>query len=350
MFMKKSSCLLAGGSMVWILLPALLACSQRQSTDSGGTKSEKPEDSAWEMIDANGAPEERHENAFARAGELFYLIGGRGMKPVDVFDPATGTWERKGTPPLEMHHFQAVEYDGEIYVMGAFTGDYPHEDPVPAIYIYNPGEDAWRKGPEIPAHRRRGAAGVAVYNGKIYLIAGIIDGHYDGHVAWMDEYDPATETWKELPDAPRPRDHFQAAVIGDRLYVAGGRLSSAKTGDTFKLSVPEVDVYDFKAGTWETLPAEQQIPTERAGCTAVEFNGNLLVIGGESGAQEQAHAEVERFDPGTGSWEQLPALKRGRHGTQVIVHEGKLYIAAGSGNRGGGPELSSIEVLKGESF
>lgn len=44
-------------------------------------------------------------------------------------------------------------------------------------------------------------------------------------------------------------------------------------------------------------------------------------------------------------WEKLSPLQQGRHGTGAVVVDGKIYIVAGSGNRGGGPELNSIEVL-----
>ena len=82
-----------------------------------------------------------------------------------------------------MHHFQAVVFDNKIYVVGAMTGAYPKEPPLSHVYIYNPAADAWSQGPEVPVDRRRGGAGAVLYNGEIYLVAGITNGHYDGHVA-----------------------------------------------------------------------------------------------------------------------------------------------------------------------
>jgi len=38
----------------------------------------------------------------------------------------------------------------------------------------------------------------------------------------------------------------------------------------------------------------------------------------------------------------LPSLPVGRHGTQAAALGDKVYIAAGSGNRGGGPELDDL--------
>jgi len=299
----------------------------------------------WTAVQTEGEPVARHECAFVEAAGKLYLIGGRGDKPVNVYDPKTNRWSDAAQPPIEIHHFQPVALDGKIYVLGALTGKYPHETPIKNVLIFDPAAGAWSEGPAIPKNRQRGGAGAVAYQGKIYLIAGILDGHWDGHVAWLDAFDPNTGEWTELADAPRPRDHFQAVVLGGKIFVAGGRRSSAKTGDTFKLSVGEVDVYDFASGEWST--ADNKIPTERAGSFSSAWKGRILVLGGESGAQAEAHAEVEAFDPNTGKWESLPPLRQGRHGTGVALAQGKLWVAAGSANRGGGPELTTLESWAG---
>ncbi len=318
----------------------------RESTAAAPTTtSNAASDTAqWHTVATQSEPTARHENAFTELDGKFYLIGGRGMKPVDIYDPATNRWSTGAQPPLEMHHFQALPYQGKIYVMGAFTGGYPDETPIPHCYVYDPTSDEWEQGFEIPEARRRGAAGVAVHNDRFYLVCGIRNGHLGDYKNWLDVYDPATDTWTQLPDAPHTRDHFQAVAVNGKLYAAGGRNSSAATEQTFELTIPEVDVYDVATQTWETLPAK--LPTERAGSTTVLLNGHVVVIGGESDAMETAHHQVEALDVSTGTWQAWPRLQRGRHGTQAAVYDGAIYIAAGSGNRGGGPELTSLEMFQ----
>jgi N-acetylneuraminic acid mutarotase len=305
-----------------------------------------PSPGRWELLQQGERPTRRHENGYVKVGERFYLVGGRGtnpIKPVEIFDPATGAWTAGAAPPVEMHHFQAVEHGGKIYVVGAMTGGYPREPALPVIHIYDPAADRWSTGPEIPADRRRGGAGAVVHDGQIYVVAGIQIGHWSGHVPWFDAFDPRTGRWRRLPDAPRARDHFQAAVIDGKLYAAGGRRSSASTNQTFELTVPEVDVFDFAAGRWTTLPSSANLPTPRAGTTSAVVDGRLLVLGGESAAQQAAHAEVEAYDPLTIRWTTLAPMTVGRHATQAVLHEGKLYIAAGSRTRGA-TEINSQEV------
>jgi len=298
----------------------------------------------WKTAQGANRPMVRSENAFVRVGTKYYLLGGRGIKPVEIFDPANNTWSEGAPTPLEISHCQAVAFQGLIYMMGGLVGNWPSETPLTHIFIYNPLMDVWIVGPEIPAHRQRGAAGTVVYNDKFYLVCGIVNGHTSGWVPWLDEFDPATNQWTELPDAPHARDHLQAAVVDDQLVVAGGRRSGYM-GQGLEATVASTDIYNFKTGIWRTLPSPAgDIPTQRAGCTAVPIGNEVWLIGGESGAQVQAHSEMEALNVQTGNWRRLPSLNRGRHGTQVLHSDNQLVIAAGCGNRGGSPELDSFEV------
>ena len=301
----------------------------------------KPVLGAWEIMPAQDEPVAREEAGFLEMGGRFFLIGGRRENPVDIFDPKTRTWSKGAVPPVEIHHFQPVVFEDRIYVIGAMTGPFPHETPVPHVLIYDPAKDQWTRGADIPAERRRGASGVAVHDGKIYLVAGILDGHWAGTIAWFDEFDPKTGQWRVLPDAPHARDHFSAEIIGGKLYAANGRSSSVATKQSFDLTVKDVDVFDFRRRKWSTLP--QGLPTLRAGGMTAVVGTRLVVIGGESATQIPAHAEVEAYDTTTGRWESLPPLVQGRHGTGALVYQGRVYTASGAGNRGGSPVLSTIE-------
>ena len=299
----------------------------------------------FKLVEVNNAPIARHENGFVAIGDTFYLLGGRGIKKISIYNVGNNTWTLGKEPPLEIHHFQAVTFDRKIYVVAAMTGKYPYETPLSLMLIYDPVVDQWKEGPRIPEDRQRGSAGVIVKNDKLYLISGIVDGHNAQHVPWVDVYDFKTKKWKVLADAPRPRDHFHAAYFEGKIYAAGGRNSSYATKQTFELTVPEIDVYDIAKNSWSTLPNELNIPTQRAGASTVIYRHKLFVIGGESTKQKVAHNEVEVYDIGLKKWDKAPRLNIGRHGTQAVLHGKSIYITAGSGNMGGRPELSSLEKL-----
>ncbi|PPU50004.1 ring canal kelch [Xanthomonas dyei] len=298
---------------------------------------------SWKQIHADTSPHARHENSMVAIGERLYLIGGRDQRPLDIFDTRTRRWSQGSAPPLMVSHAQAVVVSGRLYFVGGFTGDYPEEASLTHMLIYDPQADTWQVGPEIPAHRRRGAAGAVVHEGMLYLVGGNTRGHMSGYVPWLDAFDTKTQQWTQLADAPHARDHFHAAVIDGKLYAAGGRRSAHESGNTLAQTIPEVDIYDIQRGTWSVAPAA--LPTQRAGTAAIVRNGQLLIIGGESMRQVKAHGEVEAYDPARSTWTALAALPQGRHGTQAAAVGDDLYIVAGSGNRGGGPELDDVLVL-----
>lgn len=297
---------------------------------------------SWQPVTADNAPTPRHENGYVQVGDAFYLLGGRGERAVETYDPAANHWQKKATPPFELHHFQAVVYNDLIYVVGAYTGNFPYETAVDHIWIYNPAHNSWSEGPAIP--RPRGSAGAALYNNRIYLVGGVVGGHgeHATTVTWVDEFDPATGGWRELPPIPHARDHFQVAVVEHRLYAAGGRLTGeANFADQ---TVPQVDILDFASETWTTLPSPAgDIPTMRAGSMTAVLGREVIVVGGEGFGLAWPTAEALNVD--SLHWRTLAPLLQARHGSQIIACGGSLYVAAGSGAQGGAPELATQEVF-----
>jgi hypothetical protein len=298
---------------------------------------------AWEMLSPVRHCLPRDEAAMTALDGKLYLLGGRGIQPVEAYDPQANTWQPLSPPPLELHHFQAVPFAGRILVAGAMTGKYPHEQPVTNIWFFNPAKNLWEQGPEIPADRRRGGGGVVVSGRKVYFICGITNGHWNGFVSWCDVWNSANNQWTILPDAPHARDHFQAACVDGKIVAAGGRTTYGEKNKVFDLLVPETDIFDLASGQWETN--HPKLPTPRAGCSVEVVGDSVLVIGGESMAQTTAHNEVEALSLRTLTWQTLPPLNQGRHGTGSAILDGAIYTASGVGNRGGKPQLDSTEQL-----
>ncbi|MEP3279041.1 MAG: hypothetical protein ABJN26_00580 [Stappiaceae bacterium] len=304
--------------------------------------------STWETQQCTGEPHARHENGFAAFENKFYLFGGRRVQPVDVYDLETNSWSHCSPPPMEIHHFQPVTIGDELWLLGTMTGQFPRETPLETVYIYEPRKDSWKQGPRIPEGRRRGGAGCVLHSdGWIYLVGGIIDGHYSGTQAWFDRIHPETGAWEILPDAPNKRDHAPAAIVDNRLYYFAGRETGRHNGQDFNQlfsdTIADVDVYDFVTGEWSTLNEPIAIQTAAGGAGVVD--GKIYYVGGEAGRAE-AYTEMQVFDPKTGTWSLGAPLNRARHGTNAFVHNGALWIAAGSGARGGEPELISLEKYR----
>ena len=304
--------------------------------------------SAWKTVECNGSPHCRHENGFAEYNGKFYMFGGRRIQPVDIFDPKTNTWTSASPPPIEIHHFQPVIFENQIWLPGAMTGLFPRETPLEHIYIYEPDTDTWVEGPKIPEARRRGAAGCTIHeDGWIYIVGGIVDGHHSGTQAWLDRVNPQTGDWEILPDAPNKRDHAPCAIVDNKLYFFGGRETGRHNGKDFDAlfshTIADVDVYDLDKHAWETHEAPLPIQTAAGGAGVI--SNKIHYVGGEN-ERQLAYSEMQIFDPSMQEWKLGPPLNRGRHGTNCCVLDNKIWIAAGSGNRGGEPELTSIECIE----
>lgn len=299
---------------------------------------------AWARVD--DFPATRHEGGFVQAGTRFYAIGGREGDSVLRWDPPTGAWSTGASSPLKLHHFQAVELDGLIYVLGAMTGECCSEPPAPNVYIYDPLADRWSTGPVIPTARRRGGGGAVAVDGKIYLISGNTNGHNGPISALVDVFDPATGAFSALASIPNPRDHFFAVHHEGRIVVAGGRVSDAAAdGDVVDDTVSAVDVYDIASNTWSTLTSASNLPTPRAGAPTGIIGNELIVAGGESAATSAAHAQVEAMDLDTGQWRTLTPMRTPRHASQAIVSNYGFYVAGGSSQRGGAIGPLDLEAL-----
>ncbi|MDB5051575.1 MAG: Kelch repeat-containing protein [Fibrobacteres bacterium] len=303
----------------------------------------------WFSFPDTAAVIPREECAFAQAGGKFYLLGGRGKSAVQEYSPGAKTWKNLKVVPSILNHFQAISSSGLIYVICAFdesAAGYPKETPAPFVYIYDPLSDTWVKGPAIPAARLRGSAGAVEYQGKFYLVVGNKLGHTGPGALFLDEFDPATNVWKTLPDAPRSRDHFEAAMVNGKIYALGGRQSDSTKAVYTNLE--KVDVYDIAAGAWSTLPSpDSDMKIKRSGGIVAPLGNDILYAGGSNpGVLANApYNLVDAFNTVTNTWRSLAPMKVARQVTGGFINNSALYVASGSGGVGGTPTLKSMEAF-----
>ena len=111
-------------SRIWIRIVALFG---------------KQPNAQWKEVNKCARLSKRHEACFVMVNDLAYLIGGRGLKSIDVYNPGRNRWHQKTGPPIELHHMQcvAVPSDNQIYIVSAWTGPYPMEQNTEFIYVSN---------------------------------------------------------------------------------------------------------------------------------------------------------------------------------------------------------------------
>lgn len=301
--------------------------------------------------DARGDPVRRHEACAVMVAGKVYLIGGRGKKPVSVFDPKTRKWTKRGTPQWELNHMQCVAWENRyVYIAGAWYGSFPREKNHEFTFRYDTATDTWAKEPGL-GPRARGGGALVVRGKKLYLAMGNVGGHgaHAKSVGWLDVYDPKTKKWKALTDGPDPRDHVGGGVVKHLYCMAGGR--DGGVANFWGTPVTRVNCYNFSNGKWERH--DRYLAQGRAGAaTGATCDGLLMIAGGEGrrfGTTQGGSAfnRVDFYDPITKTFNKSVTLNRARHGTGLAIADckcGNIYLPSGSGGLGGGPELTSTEV------
>lgn len=278
------------------------------------------------------APTKRTEIAAATLDGKIYAVGGFNKpslsnvldfavsRDVEVYDPATDTWSTTTPLPEGRHHAGIAALDGFLYIIGGFSkSGFSVWHAVNTVYQFNPATQTWRELTPMPT--ARGALGVTVYQGQIYAIGG-----YDGeqNSGATEIYDPQTKTWSTAAPLLAPRDHLAVIATGSRIFAIGGR-SNLK----YRQNTSVVETYDPVTNQWQY---KANLPTARSGIGAGVINGQIYVLGGESG--EGTFDHNEKYLPDEDRWIALTPMPTARHGLGVAVVNNRLYAIGGGTSPG----------------
>jgi N-acetylneuraminic acid mutarotase len=332
----------------------------------------EPAQSSWQSRAPFPAPPP--ELLAAAAGGKLYMFGGLAPKFVPrglvyEYDPATNTWTAKKPMPLPSHHLALAEYRGKIYSFGGFKLPASGEiawDPIDNAWEYDPASDSWKA--LKPMLSKRGAAAAAVVNGKIYVVGGAAvhpgakdsplimgpNGTPHRSVGTVEEYDIASDAWRERSPMPTARNHFAVATVNGKIYAIGGRLSSAFVGLGSATDV--VEQYDPATDMWGVPRA--RMSTQRASMVWGVYRGRVYVAGGEmqSSQMTATFRTVEAYEPETNQWFVLPSVPLGRQPVAGEVIGDTLYVLSGdNGDRPligvrGASEPYPFDALRLDSF
>ncbi|HEX4777654.1 MAG TPA: kelch repeat-containing protein [Acidimicrobiia bacterium] len=289
---------------------------------------------AWHALP--NAPTARQQvGSTVHQGRLWILGGltnGAATAKVEAFDPAIESWTSGPDLPLRLHHEMAVDYHGEIVVMGGWVPDGPTLDATTSDRVFVLRGASWVELPHLNHGRAAGAA--AVVGDKI-----VVAGGQANHLLV-----PQTEVfdgtrWTDVAPMPTPRDHLAAVSDGRALYAVGGRALSADK------NIAALERYDPSTNQWTQLPA---MPTARGGLGAALVGNRLVTLGGEN--PTSVYGTIESFDLTTGTWSKLPPMRTPRHGLAVMSIGTTLYAFDGAGAPGHVDSLPSAESVDMSAF
>jgi N-acetylneuraminic acid mutarotase len=121
-------------------------------------------------------PVMQHQAIVGNNGKI-YLFGGRTANGaltdlVQIYTPATNDWTTGAPMPIPKAQFAAVKnVDGKIYIIGGKGSKLPIGGPFfNTVEIYNPATNTWEVGPALPAPA--GGLAASITNGKLLAVGG----------------------------------------------------------------------------------------------------------------------------------------------------------------------------------
>jgi hypothetical protein len=225
-----------------------------------------------------------------------------------------------------------VALRGKLHLLGGFDAD---GDATGRHTQYDPETDSWRELAPLPAPR--GMVATAGLDGNLIAIGGSPT-QQPRPVKTVDRYLAVSDSWSEWPSLPRGRCGGAASASEGRLYLFGG-LARCLFG---LRSRPTDKVLVFSPRTEQWLETSL-LATARNGARVVHANERLYVVGG--GDVDDGIAPIEVFDARNGNWLEAsqPDLERKNGGVAML--DGTIYLLGGIA--AGGP-TATIETCAAE--
>jgi hypothetical protein len=175
-----------------------------------------------------------------------------------AYDPASNTWRKLAPIPGSLGNLTAsgsyAVWTGKLMVAWGFFGNGgsgAHGGGSLAAATYNPAANSWTTGTAAPSEAP--VFGHAFWTGKQMIVWGFSPGseHLEGFA-----YNPATRRWSVLPPSPlglARRASMLAVWTGKYLVVGGG--NSLVCGSHHPICLQkDAAAYDPATGTWKRLP------------------------------------------------------------------------------------------------
>jgi N-acetylneuraminic acid mutarotase len=238
--------------------------------------------------------------------------------PADV-NPSADPWTAIADYPTPIQDNVVVSDSGKIYSAFGYTGAADTSD----LFVYDPGVGTWNALMSAADTREKPAA--AMLGGKLYAAGGWGgDGNPD---AKLEIYDPDANTWSTGAPDPTPFAGSGTAALGGKMYVVGGCTASA-------CGVTNAQVYDPAADAWSTIASyPEAISWESCGA----LSGKLYCAGGTTDAGSVKHAYV--YDPAADSWSAVADLPTDLWGSSYAAANGVLLVSGGV--TGGGSAITN---------
>ncbi|GMS81058.1 hypothetical protein PENTCL1PPCAC_3233, partial [Pristionchus entomophagus] len=264
-----------------------------------------------------------------------------GLEGADLFN------DRNNVIPYYRYGHTVVAHGGKAYLWGGRNDESGACD---VLHRFNPVSNCWRslatKGRVPPA---RDGHSAVVHEGQMIVFGGFEE-HDQRFSQETFVYDFDSATWSEMSttgDRPAWRDFHTAVVIGNEMFVFGGRCDiMGQFHSTKDVYDPLMRALNLTTKKWRVVDTKGEIPSGRRSHSAFHHDGKMYVFGGFNGALNEHYNDLYEFDPKTEIWTKLetlgsPPSERRRQCT--IVTQDRVFLFGGT--KPNGTETTMINPM-----
>lgn len=251
------------------------------------------------------------------------VVGPTGTTPPPTGDPTPFSWDTRAQSPIARSEGQGAVAGNKLYVFGGF---YTGTITTARSDVYDPAANSWSQLPDLPEELTHSA--VVADGNTVWLVGGYVDNHPGPSTRSVWKYNTVNRTYTRGPLLPAPRGAGAAAIVGRELHFFGG--TSRVAGSTADPDQPDHWVLNLDTGTaWN---ARAPLPNPRNHLTGAAVGGKIYAIGGQHNENENTglQSDVHRFDPATNAWTKVASLPKARSHIVNVVRDGQILVLAGT--------------------
>jgi hypothetical protein len=254
------------------------------------------------------------------------------QRSVQLYDSASGHFTATGSMATGRNFHTATRLDdGRVLIAGGFN---TRLGTLASAELYDPATGLFiPAGGSLTVPRELYTA-TRLPDGRV-LLAGGFNTHAGRTLASAEIYDPKSDRFTRTPDVMNASRFGQDALwvpALKKVLIAGGKEHDANTGREWK-SLDEAELFDPDTGQFTALPA-MRYPRDRPTLSLLP-DGRVLIAGGKDDESTTKPREAEIFDParvGKSESPFLPAasLQQDRFAHQAVtLKDGRILLLGG---------------------
>uniref|UniRef100_A0A7S1NM33 SUEL-type lectin domain-containing protein n=1 Tax=Eutreptiella gymnastica TaxID=73025 RepID=A0A7S1NM33_9EUGL len=312
-------------------------------------------------------------------GKLHMIAGDEGsglpLASGEAWNPATNDWDSIYSLPTAkaVKHTTGIVHGGYFYVLGGVDKD---GNSVTNVMRFDPNDNVspWVSMNNMNSVRSH-VVNAPSYDGKYYFVNGQNMAFPGIPLTNTAVWNPTADTWATISAAPTvPRYGHGSAMMGNKLYIVGGRSGAAVSTATNSLEVLDLTpAYTRYVGQCQTtaqctglianVPSSSPSGSHRLTCQALcDADSNCAGYHLQDGTTTctiysvstcdttaalgagDGSSGYECFSKGVAGWETLAPMTTARYYPQTVAYGGYLWVFGGvDGNGAEGDIQSSVE-------